>query len=218
MELIKGLHAFIWRNFQVNNCNTYLITGSKNVLIDPGLFQVFGNVRGELLSLGLRLNQIDLVLITHGHFDHLESAGEFEGMAPIAMSFREYEFLRTSSGIFGGSIEPDLFLEEGDLALGDVNLKIIPAPGHSPGSLCIYWPERKALFSGDVVFENGIGRTDLPGGDGGLLKETIERIAALEIDYLLPGHGEIVAGRKKVKNNFESIEKTWFPYLSERPD
>jgi glyoxylase-like metal-dependent hydrolase (beta-lactamase superfamily II) len=94
-----------------------------------------------------------------------------------------------------------------------VNFQVIQTPGHSPGSICLYWSDRKVLFTGDVVFDQGIGRTDLPGGNGRALKESIKSISRLDVEYLLPGHGEIVSGREAVKANFTDIERMWFPYL-----
>ena len=92
--------------------------------------------------------------------------------------------------------------------------QVLLAPGHSPGSICLYWPDKRVLVTGDVVFNQGIGRTDLPGGNGKLLKESIKKLAALEVEYLLPGHGEIVAGKKSVDANFNIIETQWFGYLA----
>jgi glyoxylase-like metal-dependent hydrolase (beta-lactamase superfamily II) len=94
-----------------------------------------------------------------------------------------------------------------------VRIQVISTPGHSPGSLCLYWPERKVLFSGDVAFDQGIGRSDLPGGNSKLLKESLRRIAQLDIEYLLPGHGNVIAGREAVQANFRMIESCWFNYL-----
>ena len=71
----------------------------------------------------------------------------------------------------------------------------------------------KVLFTGDVAFNQGIGRTDLPGGAGQELKESIKRISLLDVEYLLSGHGDILSGREKVKANFGDIEEMWFPYL-----
>jgi glyoxylase-like metal-dependent hydrolase (beta-lactamase superfamily II) len=86
-------------------------------------------------------------------------------------------------------------------------------PGHSPGSICLYWPAKKALFTGDVVFNQGIGRTDLPGGSGEQLKNSIQRISRLDVEYILTGHGNIVAGKEAVQENFKKIEAVWFNYL-----
>jgi glyoxylase-like metal-dependent hydrolase (beta-lactamase superfamily II) len=109
--------------------------------------------------------------------------------------------------------EPEIQLREGDLKIGDLDFEVIHTPGHSPGSVCIYWPERKTLFTGDVVFNQGIGRTDLPGGNGQKLKESIMKISRLEVDYVLTGHGDIVEGKEAVKNNFKAIEDLWFAYI-----
>ena len=97
--------------------------------------------------------------------------------------------------------------------MGDLSFKVIHTPGHSPGSICLYWTEQKALFTGDVIFHQGVGRTDLPGGSGQELKDSITRISRLEVDYLLPGHGDLISGREPVKRNFETIERMWFGYL-----
>jgi hydroxyacylglutathione hydrolase len=217
MKIFDNLQAFIWRNPQANNCNSYLIKGSKSILIDPGHLHLFDHVRLGLFDLGLTPEQIDLVLITHGHPDHLEAATLFKKPTLMTMSQREFTFIKEWAGRFGwdssNSFEPDFFLQEGEVMIGDQEFQVMITPGHSPGSLCLYWPERKTLFTGDLVFNQGIGRTDLPGGNGGLLKESIQRISLLEIDYLLSGHGEIIKGRKAVEANFKMIEETWFNYL-----
>jgi len=74
----------------------------------------------------------------------------------------------------------DFYLGEGDLEVGEHRFQILHTPGHSPGSVSVYWPERKALFTGDVLFPGGLGRTDLPGGNGAQLKESIRRLAELD--------------------------------------
>jgi glyoxylase-like metal-dependent hydrolase (beta-lactamase superfamily II) len=99
------------------------------------------------------------------------------------------------------------------LIIGEERFEVIATPGHSPGSICLYWPVKKALFTGDLIFDQSIGRTDLPGGNGRLLKESVEKVSSRDIEYLLCGHGEIVAGEKKVKMNFEKIKDYWLNYL-----
>lgn len=218
MKIVDNLYAFIWRNSQDNNCNTYLIKGSKTILIDPGHIHLFDFVRAELLSLDLTPQQIDLIVITHAHPDHLEAAALFKKPTLFTMGLAEFEFIKQWFGPYGqetgNGFEPDFFLQDGELTLGDLSFQVITTPGHSPGSICLYWPERKALFSGDLIFSQGVGRTDLPGGNGGLLKESIQQIAVLDIDYLLSGHGEVIKGKKAVESNFRMVESTWFDYLS----
>ena len=69
------------------------------------------------------------------------------------------------------------------------------------------------MFSGDLIFKDGIGRTDLPGGDGRAIKASIRDLKDLDIDLLLPGHGEPVTGAQAVTANFEQLEQVWFNYI-----
>jgi glyoxylase-like metal-dependent hydrolase (beta-lactamase superfamily II) len=104
-------------------------------------------------------------------------------------------------------------LNTGEVTLGDETFKILHIPGHSPGSIGLYWPARKALFSGDVIFSQNVGRTDFPGGSGALLKKSISSLAELDIDTLFPGHMEIVDGPEQVKWNFQVVMQNVFPYI-----
>jgi hydroxyacylglutathione hydrolase len=219
MEVFNGLHAFIWLNPTANNCNTYFIDGSKKILIDPGHDHLFAHVEDNLSRMAVSLQDIDLVIITHGHPDHIEGVKKFLGTStPIAIHTIEMDFIRSFISHYGEALgvsefEPLILLQEGDLNVGDLSFKVIHTPGHSPGSICLYWTERKVLFTGDVIFHQGLGRTDLPGGSGQELKDSITRISRLDVDYLLPGHGDLISGREPVKRNFETIERMWFGYL-----
>ncbi len=116
-------------------------------------------------------------------------------------------------GITSPRYRADFYLREGNLKLGNIDLLIYHTPGHSPGSLCLYWPKKKALISGDVVFYGGVGRTDFAGGNSSQLKQSIQRLSQLEIEILLPGHGEIIMGRNSVLQNFNFIRANYFPVL-----
>jgi glyoxylase-like metal-dependent hydrolase (beta-lactamase superfamily II) len=116
-------------------------------------------------------------------------------------------------GIDMDSTKPDFFLKEGDLSLDGLELTIYHTPGHSPGSATLYWPTLKALFTGDLIFKEGFGRTDLPGGDSATLKKSIQRLVDLDVEWLLSGHGEVIAGADAVRKNFKDIEQFYFQYI-----
>jgi glyoxylase-like metal-dependent hydrolase (beta-lactamase superfamily II) len=213
MKIADGLHAFIWRVYTQNNCNTYLIDGELKIIIDPGHRHLFDYVRKNLAALNISPDQISVAIVTHGHPDHLEAVQGLNKETMFGMNAEEYRFISELAGQYLRIPEPLFFLREGDLIIGEHSFEVIATPGHSPGSICLYWPAKKALFTGDLVFNQSIGRTDLPGGNGGMLKESLKRISGMDIDYLLCGHGEIVAGKKEVKANFQKIKNYWFDYL-----
>ncbi len=108
---------------------------------------------------------------------------------------------------------PSFYLQEGNLKLGpksSVELQVLLTPGHSPGSVCLYWEKEKVLISGDVVFAGSVGRTDLHGGSMVTLKKSIDRLAQLDVDCLIPGHsteyGNIIRGKDNVTRNFQAIK------------
>ncbi len=213
MKILDGLYGFIWQSASENNCNSFLIDGAKKILVDPGHRHLFQHVKRGLAQIETTPEQIDVVLVTHGHPDHLEMAGSFGPATPWAMSLIDYEFVMKYVGSHMDFPAPAFFLQEGDLTIGDKTFQVILTPGHSPGSVCLHWPEKKALFTGDVVFSQSIGRTDLPGGSGKHLKESISRLAELDVEVLCPGHGDVVAGRENVKKNFKMIKDFWFNQL-----
>jgi hydroxyacylglutathione hydrolase len=221
MKISDHLHAFLWRSMSANNCNTYLIDGPARVLIDPGHLALFDHVRSGLSDLGLTPNDIDLVICTHAHPDHIEAVTLFKQASVLfALHAAEWELIQKMRKYLGpameqtlGSISPDLFLREGDLNVKDLRLDVVHTPGHSPGSVTLYWSEYKALFTGDVIFNQGIGRTDLPGGNGPQLKASIKRLADLDVEMVLSGHGDMISGAEAVKRNFEHIERVWFGYI-----
>ena len=219
MKISEDLYGFLWLNPTTNNCNAYFINGKKRILVDPGHHQLFGHVKDDLSRLSLAPADIDVVLITHGHPDHMEGVKIFVGTSTlVAIPRMEMRFIREVAPQYGEALgvpnfEPDILLQEGDMKIGDLTFQVIHTPGHSPGSICLYWPEKKALFTGDVIFNQGVGRTDLPGGKGEDLRASIRKLSQLQVDHLLPGHGDVISGRDLVRANFSEIEKVWFAYL-----
>ena len=142
-------------------------------------------------------------LNTHGHFDHLlgvDFLREKYG-AQLAMSSKDEFLLKgasVSAELFGvkadalpEAIDVDLEGKE-SIKFGNTELKIIPTPGHTPGHVAFFEPESKVLFTGDTLFRESIGRTDLPGGDySWIMRSIIENILPLGDDVkIYPGHGE----------------------------
>jgi glyoxylase-like metal-dependent hydrolase (beta-lactamase superfamily II) len=221
MEITENLHAFVWESMTTNNCNAYLIDGPTRILIDPGHSKLFGHVELGLKQLGLTISDIGLVICTHAHPDHIEGVQLFKD-SPALFTLHEDEWqwaatigkqMSAAFGIDMDSIEPDFFLKEGDLTLDGIELSIFHTPGHSPGSATLYWPAQKALFTGDLIFKEGFGRTDLPGGDSATLKKSIKRMADLDVEWLLSGHGDIISGAEAVRKNFRDIEQFYFAYI-----
>jgi hydroxyacylglutathione hydrolase len=221
MKLERGLDAYLWQNQYENNCNTYVIDEEMAILIDPGHSRHLPKLFQQMEEDGISPEGIDVVLVTHSHPDHFEGLEVFlDKPVKIGMNWEEERYLVESGKLlFEMMGQPlpkfriDFYLKEGELHLGKKTFNIYETPGHSPGSLSIHWPERKVLFTGDLIFYGGVGRTDFLEGDSRLLMESIEKMSRLDIEILLPGHGDIVMGKEMVLQNFEFIRQNFYPHL-----
>lgn len=218
MQLLNNLYAYTWKG-QDNNCNSYLISNcldqERHLLIDPGyiktqetdepaLEKLLQGIQGD----GVDPYGIELIILTHCHPDHVESAVFFQSRlkTKIAIHHAEAEIY----GQMGGTA--DLILDDGDLKLGRKNpdlFQVLHTPGHSPGHIALYWPAEKTLVAGDLVFYHSTGRTDLPGGNKVELKQSIERVASLDLEWVLCGHpyghSGIIQGKDAITENFRFI-------------
>ena len=161
---------------------------------------------------------IALLVLTHGHFDHVWDAAEMARIhgCPVAMHATTEEMLADQNLLrrFGIDLEVEpiaasFLLKEGvgQKLLGK-SFDLLEVPGHCPGSLCFYDQARDVIFVGDVLFAGGVGRWDLPGGDGELLLSGIQKkllqLPPQTIAY--PGHGSATTIGEEKRSN---------PYLQE---
>jgi hydroxyacylglutathione hydrolase len=159
--------------------------------------------------------KVGLLVLTHGHWDHTADAAAVQRRhgcpvvchaETVPMLMEPDFFERAGFPLRIESLRPDRLVAEGagQDFLG-LTLDVLEVPGHCPGSLCFHDPRGGVLVGGDVLFRGGIGRWDLPGGDGELLLRGIrEKIYALpEETVVLPGHGPATTvGEEKVSNPF----------------
>ena len=220
MKLIDNLYFYPEKGML--DCNTYVITGNPSIIIDPGLTQFLPALTQDLHKDGIEPEDIDVITNTHLHLDHCwanETFKEISGAKiishPLHKKFYDIIIVETSKffGLQPVEFKEDDYLSNNKLDTGDIELEFITSAGHSPDSICFYCKESKFLICGDVVFDRSTGRVDLPGGNADELKQSIERLSQLEIEYLLPGHMDIVTGAEKVKSNFEFVKKHVFPWL-----
>lgn len=151
------------------------------------------------------------VLLTHGHFDHISGINDIPFSVKVFMHKEDMEWVSEVNSylpmIGMPSMEVpaiDEFIKDGDIIkLGEIDIKVIHTPGHTQGGVCYYIDN--ALFSGDTIFKESVGRCDLPGGDFNQIVESIEKkIFTLPDDTIIyPGHGKITnVGWEKEHNSY----------------
>jgi hydroxyacylglutathione hydrolase len=194
--------------------NTYLLYNEHKecIIIDPGSY--YDHEKDELKSF-VNLNKLQpkILLNTHCHLDHVfgnKSIAEEYGLIlkthPLEKSILE---MAPASGLmfnlpFDNYQGEVIYLEEGDVvSLRDDELEVIHAPGHSPGSICFYCAKQHFVIGGDVLFQNSIGRTDLPyGSHEDLIKNIREKLFTLPEDVTVyPGHGAPTTIGDEIKEN-----------------
>lgn len=211
-----NVQAFTLNPFQQN---TYIVWNESReaFIIDPGCYNADEQRTLDAFITANNL-QIKALLLTHCHIDHvfgLQWAAEKYGFLPVAHEKEKvvFEFAETASQMYGVLYTPYTgkftSINEGDeLFLGDEKFVVITAPGHSPGSICFYNEKNGLLLSGDVLFRESIGRTDLPLGSYEELSNAIEKKLYLLPDKtkVFPGHGgETTIGHEKKFNPFVRI-------------
>ena len=217
MKLQDGVYWY--REKGVLDANTYVIRGEQTVLIDPGLGNYLGLLLKEMQEDGIAPKEVDVIAITHLHPDHCDATAALKDVsgAKVAVHSSQWEYrdmlLEEASRVLGieaKKFEVDFVFED---SLEHTELRIQHTPGHSPESVCFYAVDKKTLISGDLVFDKGIGRTDLPFGNNEELINSINTISTLDTELLLPGHGAILKGRSNVKRNYEFIREHYLQWM-----
>ncbi len=192
--------------------NTYVVACDRTgeaMLVDPG-----GEIP-RVLALVPPGARVTRIVCTHGHIDHVAGAAEAkeETGAPLSLHAGDegwLEALPRQAEMFG--FEPvvvpvvDHRPADGEtFRVGAFEGRVLHTPGHSPGSICLFFPEQRLLFTGDTLFAGSVGRTDLPGGDFDALHTSIqEKLFPLGDDVRFhPGHGPAgVIGEERRSNPF----------------
>jgi hydroxyacylglutathione hydrolase len=206
------------------NCYIYSSTKKECIIIDPG-----GNEE-EIAARVDILNMVPIgVALTHGHLDHVAALGRLKAHyeargydLPVAIHTSDRKFLGTGGrdvhrqsleflgmemdDFFGedspGFPKPDVKLKEGDRVF-DMDIVVLETPGHTPGSICFHSEKEGILFSGDTLFSDGVGRTDLPGGSDKKLRDSITRklLVLAPETRVFPGHGPFTSIEREKRGN-----------------
>ena len=181
------------------NCYIVWDEEKRGVIIDPA-------DEGAVISEWMEERGIKpmLILATHGHFDHILAVEELKLIyhVPFGLSSRD-EFLiknmeKSANYWLSGQqslvkidkIEVDLDKQD-EIEVGDIKISVVKTPGHTPGGCCLWIKSEEWLFTGDLLFADGVGRTDLSYSSKADLAESIKRISELTRGTeILPGHGE----------------------------
>ena len=194
-------------------CNCSIIgdeTTHETMVIDPGdeIEDILAVIRQHKL-------QVRQIVITHAHIDHVGGAMKLRAAtgAPILLNQNDSALLKmldAQAAWVGmaapGKVEIDHSVGQSDtLKAGSLAADVIETPGHTEGSICIYFPAQKKLIAGDTLFAGSIGRTDLPGGSfEKIISSLHEKVLALPDDTIVvPGHGPLTTiGEERQSNPF----------------
>lgn len=174
--------------------NCYLLSGADSgdaLVVDPG-----GDAEKILKAIAQKNLNVKAILLTHGHYDHTDAikAVKEKHDVPILLHEQEADFMRIGAADrarYGeGSAKKYALLKDGDvIELAGFPLKVLFTPGHTPGGVC--YLSGSTCVTGDTLFQDGVGRSDFPGGDEATLQKSIrEKLMTLPDDTrIFPGHG-----------------------------
>lgn len=194
-------------------CNCSVIGDERTrdaMVVDPG--DEIERVLEILKQHGLKLK---MIVVTHGHIDHIGGAGKLHEAtgAPVYMNQHDQmqiKLLPLQAAWIGmrppGTVKIDHAIDDAEkLNVGELSASVMHTPGHTEGSVCLYFEAQKKLIAGDTLFAGSIGRTDLPGGNlEKIMRSLHQRVLALPDEtVVVPGHGPLTSiGEERQSNPF----------------
>jgi hydroxyacylglutathione hydrolase len=193
------------------SCNSYLFKGrDRTVLIDAGLNACFPALAASLASIGVQPEDVDTVVLTHEHFDHIAAVPRFTGRRNVAAhrlaahkisNGDDFALLRAAFGEAATDFAIDTILDERDLVdTGSHRLRVLHTPGHSSGSISLFDEDDLLLVTGDTVLAGGnLGGVFALGNISDTI-DSLEILGTLGAKLHLPGHGPISNEPRKTSN------------------
>jgi glyoxylase-like metal-dependent hydrolase (beta-lactamase superfamily II) len=184
-------------NVGIIGTNCYIIYNDKKeaIVIDAGddAHKIYNKVE----ELGVK---VVALMLTHGHFDHISAVDEVAQHYGVTVYAGKGETRLLTDAKMNGSAyyrrdktvsEFEKLEDNGDIELGGIKFKVMFTPGHTEGSVCYYVEDAKVLFSGDTLFKESVGRTDMATGDDKKIIESLDKLMELDDDVdVYPGHSE----------------------------
>ena len=190
-----NIHTLVLGLYQTN-CYIVHAEGSKQCLvIDPGYEA--NTILNRVALLGL---EIQAILLTHGHFDHVGAVRQIAADTDCQVYVAEAELSLPSAMTDGPLYYTDLYPADGKFTAAGLEITVIPTPGHTPGSVCLLIAD--AMFSGDTLFAGSMGRCDFPGSSIFEIRKSLKKLKNLPGDYrVFPGHAEATTLEYERKTN-----------------
>ncbi len=239
-KVCEGIYFIEGQDDMLPDAHMYIIgkQDSKDLsMVDVGLMGKASHKIASIKELGIQIEDIKRIIMTHTHLDHIGCLSEIRAQMPwVALWVHSAEAGQLEQGddrtVYGMEMfksmvqsqyqlkesafkfQVDKQLQDGEqLQIGDMTWEVIHVPGHSAGAVALYEKSNKVLIPGDVVYaDHAIGRFDLFGADPKKHRESLDRLGKLDVDILLPGHNRIL---EQVPDGYirETAEQ-WCPYLS----
>lgn len=196
MRVLKDIHLV-----ENTTANVYIVEIEHLVAIDAGLPESLDKVLNYVNELGRKPEDLSLIIVTHGHYDHVGALRKLKEVtgAKVAAHRDEVDYVEGQKQLGRYRAEPvkvDIVLSHGDVLFN--RFEIVHTPGHTPGSICILDRETKALFVGDLVYEDNGRLYEIPHEyslDPVKNREAIAQLLELDFKHVLPSHGKPLLNR-----------------------